>query len=160
MSPQTKAVTIAALVGLALGLLTQASEVLTAGYVTPLDHFNPFNPAILGYWVGLLGCTPLILVVVTIAGTARKAGWRNSILNGIGATVGVSVIICVAIIALAAARPKKELPFADASSDRASFVKNASASCVTRQHNVPENRNVPAATFNAFCACYGNSLAM
>ena len=159
MNRQTKAVSIAAVVGLALGLWIQASSVMTAAYVTPLDRFNPFNPSVLGYWVGALSIFPMILVVITTAVTARKAGWRNSILNSIGAIVGVWATICVAIIVLAAAQPKKEFPLADASADRASFVEKASVACVPHQQSLPENTNASAAAIEAYCTCYGNSLA-
>jgi len=43
MNRQTKAVSIAAVVGLALGLWIQASSAMTAAYVTPLDRFNPLR---------------------------------------------------------------------------------------------------------------------
>jgi hypothetical protein len=162
MNSQTKAVVIAFLAGLALAVLTQAIDVMRTGYITPLDTSNPFNPEVLGYWVGALSGVPLIFVVIVIAATARKAGLRNSIFNGLGAVigfVGVSLVIGYAVIAVATAQPTKELPFADASANRASFVKGASSSCAKKQQALPENKDVPAAAIDAFCSCYGNSLA-
>jgi hypothetical protein len=160
MNSQIKSVTIAGVIGLALSLLAQVSTVLSNGYVSPLDRFNPFNAEILAYWVGALGALPLILIVGTVMATWRKAGSRNSILNGIGAIATVAMVICLAIISLAALeRPNKDAPFATASGDRVTFVKSTASSCVTRQQSAPENKSVSAATINSFCACYGNALA-
>ena len=47
MNSQIKSVTIAAIIGLMLSSLAQLSSVLTRGYVSPLDRFNPFNMEIL-----------------------------------------------------------------------------------------------------------------
>jgi hypothetical protein len=162
MNSQTKTVMIAFMAGLALAVLTQAIDVMRTGYITPLDPFNPFNPEDLGYWVGALGGIPLIFAVIAIAATARKAGLRNSIFNGLGAVVGfvgVSLVIGYAVITVATARPTRELPFADASANRASFVRGASSSCAKNQQALPENKDVSAAALDAFCSCYGNSLA-
>jgi cytochrome bd-type quinol oxidase subunit 2 len=159
MNSQTRSVTIASLAGLAAGVLVQGSKVITTGYLTPLDMFNPFNTFVLGYWVGALSIFPLIFVIIVIAATARKEGLRNSIFNGLGAVVGVLLVIVCAIIAVAATRPKKELPYAEASADRASFVGGASSSCAKSQRAAPENQDVSAAFIDAFCSCFGNSLA-
>lgn len=160
MNSQIKSVTIAGVIGLALSILAQLSSVLTQGYVSPLDRFNPFNAEILAHWVGAVGALPLILIVGTVMATWRKAGSRNSILNGIGATATVAMIICLAIISLSVLeRPNKDAPFATASADRATFVKSTTSSCVIRQQSAPENKSVSAATINSFCTCYGNALA-
>jgi hypothetical protein len=160
MNSQIKSLTIAAIIGLALSILGQASSVLTNGYVTPLDRFNPFNAEILAYWIGALGGLPLILIVGVVMVTWRKTGLRFSILNCIGAIVTVALIICLSIITLAAVEhPNKDTPLAAASADRATFIKSTSASCVTRQQSAPENKSVSAAAINDFCTCYGNSLA-
>ena len=160
MNSQIKSVTIAAVIGLALSILAQLSSVLTQGYVSPLDRFNPFNGQILGYWVGALGALPLILIVGTVMATWRKAGSRNSILNGIGAIVTVTLVICLTIISLATLEhPNKDAPFATASADRATFVKSTASSCVTRQQSAPENKSMSVEAINAYCTCYANSLA-
>jgi hypothetical protein len=156
---QTKAVTIAVLTGLALGVLSQASSVISTGYITPLDTFNPFNAEILGYWVGALGFWPLLLIVIAIATTARKAGLGNSIFNGLGAILGVSFVIAFAVIVVAAAHPKKELPFAEVGRERAEFVKGASSSCIRSQQANPNNQSLPAVSIDTYCTCYANSLA-
>jgi hypothetical protein len=83
MNSQTRSVTIASLAGLAAGVLVQGSKVITTGYLTPLDMFNPFNTFVLGCWVGALSIFPLIFVIIVIAATARKEGLRNSIFNGL-----------------------------------------------------------------------------
>jgi amino acid transporter len=152
-------VIIAALTGLALGVLSQASSVISTGYITPLDTFNPFNAGIIGYWVGALGFAPLVFIVIAVASTARKAGLRNSIFNGIGAILGVSFVIAFAVIAVAASHPKKELPFAEVGAERAEFVKGTSSSCIRSQQAKPENQSLSAATLDAYCTCYANSLA-
>jgi hypothetical protein len=159
MNSQTKWVAIASLGGLAAGVLVQGSKAITTGYLTPLDTFNPFNTFVLGYWVGALSIFPLIFVIIVIAATAPKEGLRNSIFNGLGAVVGVSLVIVCAVIAVAATRPKKELPYAEASADRDSFVAGASSSCAKSRHAAPENRDVSAEFIDAFCSCFGNSLA-
>jgi hypothetical protein len=93
-------------------------------------------------------------------GTWRRAGSRNSILNGIGAIVTVALVICLSIITLAAVEhPNKDTPLAGASSDRATFIKGATSSCATRQQAAPENKSMSAEAINAFCTCYSNSLA-
>jgi hypothetical protein len=137
----------------------QASSVISAGYITPLDTFNPFNLEIISYWVGVLGFVPLLFIVIAIATTARKAGLRNSIFNGLGAIVGVFFVIAIAVIAAAAAHPKQELPFAEVGPERAAFVKGTSASCVRSQQAKPENQSLSAASLDAYCTCYANSLA-
>ena len=153
MNSQTKTVLIASLAGLALAVSTKASSVMSTGHITPLDTFNPFNPGVLGYWVGTLGFFPLFFIVFSIAATARTAGVRSSIFNGLGAVVGVLLTITGAVIAVATAQPKKAFP------DRASLVKNATSSCLKNQQVIPENNVRSAAMIEAFCSCYGSSLA-
>jgi hypothetical protein len=163
MKSQIRLVIVASVAGLAMTLLSNWSDLIRAGYGASLHPSNPFNGNVLGYWTGMLSSAPLIFVVVAVVVTARKAGLRNSILNGLGAIVGVtcvSLATTYAIIAVAAAAlPKKELPFADAGPARDSFIKGALDSCVQKQKALPQNKDVPAATIDGYCSCLGNSLA-
>ena len=160
MKSQIKSVTIAGVIGLALSIFAKLPSVLTEGYVSPLDRFNPFNAEILAYWIGNLGGLPMLFIVGTVMATWRKAGTRNSILNGVGAIVTVAIVICLAVVSLATfEHPNKDTPLKAASADRATFIKSLTTSCVTKQQSVPENKNMSAAAINAFCTCYGNALA-
>jgi hypothetical protein len=153
MNSQTQTVMIASLIGLVLAISSKASSVISTGNITPLDTLNPFNLSILGYWIGTLGFFPLTFIVFAVAATARTAGLRNSVFNGLGAVVGVSLTITGVVIAVATAHPKKEFP------DRASLVKNATSSCIKNQQIIPKNKDVSVAIIEAFCSCYGDSLA-
>jgi len=153
MNSQTRTVVVASLVGLGLAVSGKAPGVISSGSITPLDTFNPFNLSVLGYWVGILGFLPLILIVSTVAATARTAGLRSSVFNGLGAVVGVSLTIAGVVVAVAAAQPKKEFP------DRASLVKNATSSCIKNQRIIPKSEVASAAIIEVFCSCYGDSLA-
>jgi hypothetical protein len=159
MNSQINAVIIAALAGLTVAVLSQSSSLLPIGYIPPLDIFNPFNLRILGYWVGVLGVLPLICIAIAIGVTARKAGLRNSILTGFGAVVGVSLVISCAVVAVAIAQSKKELPLRDAGANRDSFVRDASSFCTRMEQSINRNKASGAATIDAVCSCYGNSLA-
>jgi len=132
--------------------------VIPIGHIPPLDIFNPFNLRILGYWVGVLGVFPLICIAIAIGATARKAGLRNSILIGLGAVVGVSLVISCAAVAVAIIQSKKELPLRNAGADRDSFVIDASSFCAKMERSVNRNK-ASAAAIDAVCSCYGNSLA-
>jgi hypothetical protein len=161
MNSQIRTVTIASVTGLAIALLAQWSDVIRMAYNASLGT-SKFNGNAIGYWTGMLSSLPLIFVVIAIVATARKAGLRYSILSGLGAVVGVfgvSFIIVCAVIAFAPAYPQKELPFADAGEARNSFVRGASDSCAQRQKALPQNKDVPAAAIDAYCSCFGNSLA-
>ena len=161
MNSQIRAVTIAFVAGLAIALLAQWSDVIGMGYNASLGT-SKFNGNVIAYWTGMLSGMPLIFVAIAIVATARKAGLRNSILNGLGAVVGVfgvSFVIICSVIALASAYPQKELPFANASEARSSFVRGASDSCAQKQKALAQNKNVPAAAIDAYCSCFGNSLA-
>ena len=158
MNSQINAVIIAALAGLTVAVLSQSSSVIPIGHIPPLDIFNPFNLRILGYWVGVLGVLPLICIAIAIGATARKAGLRSSILTGLGAVVGVSLVISCAAVAVAITQSKKELPLRDAGADRDSFVIDASAFCAKMERTIKRN-NASAAAIDAVCSCYGNALA-
>ncbi len=153
------AVTLAGLIGLAFGLLTQVPDLVSKGHISPLDTVNPYNPSILGFWIGKLSLFPLILILIAIAATARKAGWVKSIVNFLGAVVGVWLVICAGVIAVEAAHPKSDLPLAAAGAERDAFVTNATASCIKARQNTPEGKNLPEATISTLCSCYSNSLA-
>jgi hypothetical protein len=168
MNSQATTVMVAFLAGLALAIPAQVLGVMLTGDITPLDTSDPFNGGILGYWAGAFGGLPLIFAVIAIVATARKSGLRNSVLSGLGAvvgTIGVSVAVCGTVIAVASARPNKdgllakELPFADAGANRDSFVRGASRTCAKNQQGLAKNEAVSAAAIDAFCSCYGNSLA-
>jgi hypothetical protein len=158
MNSQINAVIIAALAGLTVAVLSQSSRVIPIGHIPPPDIFNPFNLRILGYWVGVLGVLPLICIAIAIGATARKAGLRNSILTGLGAVVGVSLVISCAAVAVAITQSKKELPLREAGADRDSFVIDASSFCAKTERTINRNK-ASAATIDAVCSCYGNSLA-
>jgi hypothetical protein len=157
MKSQMRTVTIAFVAGLAITLLAQWSDVIRMGYNASLGT-SKFNPDVIGYWTGMLSGMPLIFVVIAIVATARKAGLRNSILNGLGAVVvfSVSFVIICTVIAFAAAYPQKELPFADASEARSSFVRGASDSCTQKQKALSQNKDVPAATIDAYAERFSN----
>ena len=158
MNSQINAVIIAALAGLTVAVLSQSSSVIPLGHIPPPDIFNPFNLRIIGYWVGVLGVLPLICVAIAIGATARKAGLRNSILIGLGAVVGVSLVISCAAVAVAVIQSKKELPLRDAGADRDSFVIDVSSFCAKMERTIKGNK-ASAAAIDAVCSCYGNSLA-
>src|SRR5215470_17966362 len=138
MSSQINAVIIAALAGLTLTVLSQS--LIPIGYLPPLDIFNPFNLRILGYWGGVLGVLPLICVAIAIGATARKAGLRNSILTGLGAVVGVSLVISCAVVAVAIIQSNRELPLRKAGADRDSFLKDASSFCARMEQTINRNK--------------------
>jgi hypothetical protein len=161
MSSQFKAVTIAFVAGLAITLLAQWSDVIRMATSASFDA-SRFSGNVISYWTGMLSGMPLIFVVIAIVATAHKAGLRNSILAGLGAVVavfGVSFVIICAAIAFAPAYPQRELPFADAGEARNSFVRGASDSCAQKQKALPQNKDVPASAIDAYCSCFGNSLA-
>jgi hypothetical protein len=162
MSLQIKTVAIALVVGLALTLLIQVPDVMRAVSIASLNTSDRFNPNLLSYWFGLLTGVPLLFVIIAILATAWKAGLRNTVVTGLCAVVGVialSSAITYAVVSVAAALPQKELPFADASSARTSFVKGASESCAQGQKALPQNKSVPAAVIDAYCSCFGNAVA-
>jgi hypothetical protein len=103
MKSQTSTVVIAALAGLGLAALIQASNVISTGHITPRPTLNPFDEEALYYWIGALGFLPLVFIVIAVAATARKAGLRNSIFNCLAAIVGVLIVIIGAVVAFAAA---------------------------------------------------------
>jgi hypothetical protein len=144
---------------LTLAVLSQASGAIS-DYIPPIDTLVPFNPRVLIYWVVVLGFFPLIFILIAIAVTARKAGLRNSIVTGVGAIVGVSLVIVCAVMALGIVHAKRDYPFRDAGADRDSFVKQASSFCVKNQHTIRgKNQTAQAASLEAVCSCYGNALA-
>ena len=65
----------------------------------------------------------------------------------------MSLTITSVVIIVAAAHAKKEFP------DRASLVKNATSSCIKNQRIIPRSEVASAAIIEAFCSCYGDSLA-
>jgi hypothetical protein len=129
------------------------------GLIPPLDIFNPFNLRILGYWVGVLGVLPLICTAMAIGATARKAGLRNSILTGLGAVVGVSLVTSCAVVAVGIIQSKKELPLRAAGAERDSFVRDASSFCARMEQTINRNKASAATAIDAVCSCYGSSLA-
>jgi hypothetical protein len=155
MNAQTKAVVIAAAAGLAIGLLSVVPSAISEG-ITPLDTFNIFNAGVIGHWVGRLGIIPWIFIIIAAAMTAGQAGLLSSIAKSLGAIVGVSLVIAVSIIAVAASQ-RKEFPLSRAGSDRTEFVTHLVSTCVKGQQK--QNENIPAAIITEFCTCVGNSLA-
>ncbi len=160
MNSQINAVIIAALAGVILAVLIQASGVIPAGHIPPLDTLVPLNLRIVSYWVGVLGFFPLIFILIAIGVTARSAGLRSSIFTGLGAVAGVSLIVVCAVVVVGIVHAKRDFPFREAGAGRASFVKDASALCLKNQHVIRgKNQAALAASNEAVCSCYGNSLA-
>jgi hypothetical protein len=160
MKLQIIAVTIAVVAGFVIELLIQSPGLISVGYNASLSNFSG---NVIAYWTGMLSSLPVIFVVIAILATAWKAGLRYSILTGLGAVVGVVVVsfvlICGSIAFATAYFPQKELPFADAGAARSGFVNGSLGSCARREKANPQNKDVPAATIDAFCSCFGNSLA-
>ncbi len=160
MNFQINAVIIAALAGLIVAVLIQASGVISAGAIPPLDTLVPFDLSVLGYWVGVLGFFPLIFILIAIGATARRTGLRSSIFTGLGAVVGVLLVVVCAVIALGIIHAKRDYPFREAGDGRASFVKDVSAFCLKNQHVIRgKNQSALTTSNEAVCSCYGSSLA-
>jgi hypothetical protein len=163
VTSQTKTVIVALLGGVAFQALRKELGVVPdLSYLPPLDAPGPINSYMLGYWAGYWTVVPLIAAVIAIAATARKAGLRSSIFNCLGALaaiIGITAIMSGAQIAIAAIYPKKDLPFADASSEREGFLRGFMSTCTKTQQAAPENTGVSAAVINAFCSCSANSVA-
>ncbi|SRR5579871_1046482 len=159
MNLQINAVIIAALAGLTLAVLGQASGVMS-GNIPPLDTLVPFDLRVLGYWVVVLGLFPLIFILIAIGVTARRAGLRSSIFTGVGAVAGVLLVVVCAVVALGIVHAKRDYPFREAGAGRASFVKDASAFCLKNQHVIRgKNQSALTTSNEAVCSCYGSSLA-
>jgi hypothetical protein len=168
MTSQIKAATFAFLAGLAVALLIQAPAVINADDTKLFDPANLSNPAFLAEWTARLAGVPLICVGIAIVATARKAGLGGSILAGLVAAIviaSVSFGITWSVIAVAAApqlyadQLTEEFPYANAGFSRTIFVRGASSSCVQRQKTLPDSKDVPAATIDVFCSCFGDTLA-
>jgi hypothetical protein len=174
MSTQTKTVMIVFLAGVALVFLIEASGAVRGpvGYIPPIDMTGPINADrsfrighFMGHWAvhwAVMGLIPLMLAAIAIAATAYKAGLRSSIFNALGAAGGVvclPIVISGAQVAIAATRPMKELPFAEASTERDSFVRGALSGCAKKLQKVPENKRLSAAAIDEYCSCSANSLA-
>jgi hypothetical protein len=168
MTSQIKMATFAFLAGLAIALLIQVPSVVDADDAKLFDASNLSNPEFLGYWTARLAAVPLIFVVIAIIATGRKAGRRGSIVSGLVAAVfvpAVSFAITWTVIAIAAApqlyadQLTEEYPYAEASISRTIFVRGALSACAQKQQTLPENKDVPAASIDAFCSCFSNALA-
>ena len=158
MNPQTRSVLKATLIGLGVSIALAAINVLQAGRLDPIDPYQIFNAEVIARWVGRVGFIPLIFAIGAIAFSIRKTAIWVSILNLVGAAVGISLVIAVGVVALAAAYPVTEHPFASGS-ERDAFIRNGTASCVRKQRGLPENRDVSDDAMNAFCSCYTSAAA-
>jgi hypothetical protein len=156
---QTKRVIKAALAGLVVSIVVAAVGVMSEGRVHPIDPYQILNPEIIANWIGRLGFIPLIFVIGAIASTSRRVPVWVSAVNLLGAVVGISIIVGLGIVVMAAIHPIKELPFAAAGADRDSFIKDGTQSCIRRQRGLPANQGVSEKTFSDFCGCYVGSLA-
>jgi len=164
MNSQRRRVIIASLAGLALAVAFNAAGLINTTDITPpaLDTSGPFNSGyangyVVGHRAGALFFFPLIFIIIVLAVTARKAGLRNTIFNGLGAIVGI-YFVC-AVIAVATAHPSKELPYADAGAGRADFVRGATDGCARQQQALLENKVLSAEAVDAICSCAANSTA-
>jgi hypothetical protein len=126
--------------------------------LTPIDPYQILNGEVIGHWVGRLGFLPLIFVVGAIAFSFRRTAIWISILNLFGAVMGISLAIAIGVVAIAAAYPAAEFPFA-AGAERDAFIKDGMVSCIRRQRGLPENRGATDQALNTFCSCYTNSAA-
>jgi hypothetical protein len=168
MTLQIKTATFAFLAGLAIALLIQMASVAGADNARLFDPSNLFNAEFLSYWTLRLAAVPLIFVLIAIIATARKAGLAGSIVAGLVAVVvisGVSLAITWGVIAVAVApqlyadQLTEEYPYAKPSISRTIFVKSASSACGQKQKTLPDNKDVSVAVIDAFCSCFGSSLA-
>jgi hypothetical protein len=163
VTSQKKMVVVAFLGGLAgQALRRELGAVPPLSYLPPLDSSGPINLDMLGYWARYWASAPIIFAVIAIAATARKAGLRSSIVNGLGtvaAAIGITALLGGAQIAIAAIYPKINLPLTDASSDRDSFLRGFKSTCTMRMQANPEYNGLPAEAIDAFCSCAGNSAA-
>ena len=159
MHSQTKSVLKAALIGLAVSIALAAVNAVNAGRINPIDPYEIFNPEVIAHWVGKVGGIPLLFVVAAIVMSFRKTAIWVSALNLVGAVVGISVVISVAVIALAAAYPIKRFPFASAGADRDAFVSDGIAHCIKRQRGLPQNQGASDDLIRDFCSCYTNAAA-
>jgi hypothetical protein len=97
---QTRRVLAAAAIFFVLMPLAAASGSLQNGYLHPLDTTEPFNSEVLAEWVGQLGGVSLIAVLITVAVTARRAGWRGSIENTVGIVIGIPLVLTMFVMAV------------------------------------------------------------
>jgi hypothetical protein len=146
------------LIGLGVSIVVAAISVLQAGRMDPIDPYQIFNAGVIGRWVGRVGFLPLIFAIGAIVFSIRKTAIWVSILNLVGAVVGISLVVAIGVVALAATYPITERPFASGA-DRDTFITNGMASCVRRQRGLLENRDVSDAAIHVFCSCYTNAAA-
>jgi hypothetical protein len=159
MNPQTKAVIKAATIGLAISLVVTAVGIVSEGRLKPIDPYLILNPGIIGHWVGRVGPIPAIFVIVAIGLRFREAGLWMSVLNFVGAVVGISLVISAGVVIAAAVYPVAEFPLAVPGPHRDDFVQKGLTSCFRSQRGRAENQGVPDGTISSFCKCYIDSLA-
>jgi amino acid transporter len=156
MNVQTKTTVIAASMTFALMLISAIGTAISDGYVEPLDTLNPTNPEVIGHWVGYLGGVPLIVALIVVAGTGRKAGLRSSLLNGIGAIIVIPLVLLPLVIATAAAFSTDDWhPFAADGVGRRLFVKDTKHACAGKL----KKQDVSPAFADILCSCYAKSIA-
>ena len=158
MTSQTRSVIKAALIGLAVSIALAAAHAAQEGRVTPIDPYQIFNPEVIARWVGRIGGIPLLFVVGVIVMSFRKTPVWVSALNLVGAVAGISLAITVGVVALAAAYPIKDFPFATGA-DRDDAVKEMMTACISKQRGLPQNAGLSDNVINAFCSCYANTAA-
>ena len=123
----------------------------------PLDTFNPLNGEVIASWIGQLGGLPLIVALITVAVTGRKAGWRSLLLNGIGAIIAIPLILLPLIVATAAAfSTNDEYPFVKDGVGRRLFVKQAKSKCAEQLSRAPD---ISQALTDAYCSCVAGVFA-
>jgi hypothetical protein len=158
MNPQTRTVLKATVIGFAVSLAVTAASVLQKGRLDPIDPYDIFNAEVIARWVGQVGAIPLLCAIGATMYTFPKTPIWISFLNLVVAIAGIVLVIGIGVVAVAAAYPVSERPFASGA-DRDNFIKNGMASCVRAQRARPENRGVSDDTINAFCLCYTNAAA-
>jgi hypothetical protein len=158
INPQTRSVLKATLIGLAVSIVVTAITVLPEGRLDPIEPYQIFNAGVIAHWVGRVGFIPLIFAVGAIAFSIRKTPIWISVSNLAGAVVGIALGVAIGVVAVAAAYPVAEFPFATGA-DRDAFMKKAMPSCIRKQRSLPENHNVSDDAINAFCSCYTDGVA-
>lgn len=155
MNHQTKCTLLGASIPFALLLLTGGPNLLTDG---PIDTLDPFNDEVIRHWLVYLGAIPLVVALIVVARTAKNAGRRSTILNAIGAVVGIPLVVTTLVIGAGFALATNDnMPYAADSVGRRLFVKVAAAACV--KNGAGASVGVPAAQGVAYCSCTANAIA-
>jgi len=154
MNPQTKTMLKAVAIGFAISLPMAAYRVGT-GELDPIDP----RPFMMGSRTGELAALPLVFAVGAIIFRARKVpGWVSG-LNLVGAVTGIFLVCTMIVVAVGAAYPVPDFPFASPGPRRDSFVKGVMRTCVRTQRDYPANRGMSDNAIETACRCYADAMA-